>query len=137
MPSKENHSACSDSIRQSALFASLVSQQANMALMFLGRLPTEGGDKPPVDLDMARVCIDTLEMIEAKTRGNLTPQELDLLQRQLTALRMCFVETVDAATPQPMETSRSPAPEPNPESGASGKTPQSDGEDRKRFVKKY
>ncbi|MBI3191762.1 MAG: DUF1844 domain-containing protein, partial [Pedosphaera parvula] len=61
--------------RMSGLFASLVLQQTNMALMMLGKTPPPEGAEPFQDLDSARVFIDQLEMLQAKTRGNLSPDE--------------------------------------------------------------
>jgi hypothetical protein len=53
---------------------------------------TEGGDRPPKNLALARQTIDTLEMLEEKTRGNLGEQEAKLMESLLYELRMRFVE---------------------------------------------
>ena len=45
----------------------------------------------PVDLDMAKHIIDTLAVLEEKTKGNLTPEESGLLNEYLYQLRMLFV----------------------------------------------
>lgn len=134
-----------------ALFAGLVMQQANMALMFLGRLPGPEGTPVPVDLDHARLFIDTLEMLAAKTRGNLAKDEEQFLQRTLTNVRMAFVDTVahgDSAPAQPgTPAADAPAPETPPAATpetpaaatpATGNAPTADADDaKKRFVKKY
>ena len=79
----------------SALFANMVVQQTNMALVFLGKVPhPESGQKIP-DLDAARMFIDQLEMLEVKTKGNLDKREEGLLKQSLTSLRMAFVEAVN------------------------------------------
>ena len=39
--------------------------------------------------------IDQLEMLEAKTKGNLSKQEDGLLKQALAAVRMSFVEAMD------------------------------------------
>jgi hypothetical protein len=136
-PSSASASSAAPERAPELLFANLVSQQANMALLFLGRLPTEDGTPPSVDLRMAGLCIDTLEMLASRTRGNLTPPEQELLARSLTDLRMAFVEAADQA-------GGSPAPEPPPATSASADTgtPSSasttgSAEGPKRFVKKY
>ena len=59
----------------SARFAGLVMQQTNLALMLLGRVPSPETGKTVRDLESAKMFIDQLEMLEAKTRGNLDPQE--------------------------------------------------------------
>jgi hypothetical protein len=128
----------------SALFANLVMQQTNMALVFLGKLPHHHDQEQKPDLDAARMFIDTLEMLAVKTRGNLANIEQELLQHSLTDLRMHFVEAVDRAPAAP-----APAPEPAAPSAPTGATakppgqpdaqgPAQTGDDsRKRFVKKY
>lgn len=64
--------------------------QAEQALT--GQLP--GGVPPGVTpRDVARSLIDTLGMLEQKTRGNLEPDEQKLLADALTQLRFRFVST--------------------------------------------
>lgn len=119
----------------SALFANLVIQTTNLAMIFLGRVPHPETGKLETDLQSARLFIDQLEMLEAKTRGNLDAQERQLLAQNLTALRLAFVEATDRQ-PQP---SRSPAaakpaaPTPDAEPGNAS----DDAETRKKFTKKY
>lgn len=56
------------------------------------------GDENDVEepnLPLARHSIDTLAMLEEKTRGNLTPEEHRLLENGLTELRFRFVQVAD------------------------------------------
>ena len=53
--------------------------------------PTTGEPGSP-DLPLARQTIDLVEILQEKTRGNLTPEEDQLLQSLLTDLRMRYVE---------------------------------------------
>lgn len=89
----------------SALFAQLVMQHTSMAMIFLGHSPNPQTGQTAQDLDHARYFIDLLEMIEAKTKGNLDKQEEAILKQSLTALRLAFVEAVNhpqtAASPAP------------------------------------
>ena len=64
------------------------------ALYHLGVVPhPETGEKlEPPELVLARNTIDTLEMLEEKTRGNLAEAERELLESLLYELRMRFVE---------------------------------------------
>jgi len=78
----------------SGLFAQLVMQQTNLTLMLLGQVPHPESGKTLLDLDGARMFIDQLEMIEARTRGNLNALEERLLKQSLTSVRMAFVEAV-------------------------------------------
>ncbi|MCD6338568.1 MAG: DUF1844 domain-containing protein [Verrucomicrobia bacterium] len=112
--------------RESALFVQLVLQQANTALLFLGRIPDPQSGKPTVNLEAARLFIDTLETLDRKTRGNLTDAEQRLLKDQLTALRLAFVEEVNkqkAAAHAGKSQAESPGnPKKNPaEPGAEGR----------------
>src|SRR5690242_3221752 len=80
----------------SAMFANMVIQQSNMAMMLLGKVAHPETGQFLHDTDAARMFIDQLEMIEAKTKGNLSKQEEGLLKQALTTLHMAFVETIDA-----------------------------------------
>src|SRR5437899_11624309 len=81
-----------------ALFAHLVMQQTNMAMMLMGKAPHPETGQPVKDLEAAKLFIDMLEMLQAKTKGNLTKDEENLLRQSLTNLRMMFVEAVGSPT---------------------------------------
>ena len=75
-------------------FSTFVLSLGASALLHLGLTPDpsqEGGAKAAVDLPLARQAIDTLEMLEEKTRGNLDEEEAKLMQSVLYELRMHFV----------------------------------------------
>ena len=82
-------------------FASLVlglAQQAEGALR--GELPPGAEKMPGANARVvAQALIDTLTMLQEKTRGNLTTDETRLLTEALTALRFRFVQA-GGATPQ-------------------------------------
>ncbi len=81
----------------SALFAQLVTGHAQMIMMFLGRYPNpQTGKVEPANPEAAKVFIDQLEMIEVKTRGNLSPDESRLLGQMLSATRLTFAEVIDS-----------------------------------------
>src|ERR1700723_161548 len=79
-----------------ALFANMVIQQTNMAMMLLGKVPHPETGQFLHDVEAAKMFIDQLEMLEAKTKGNLNKQEEGLLKQALTALHMTFVAAMDA-----------------------------------------
>ena len=106
----------------SAHFAHLVMQNTNMAMMCLGHAPNPQTGETMRDVGAAQMFIDQLEMIEVKTKGNLTRDEEKLLQQSLMHLRFAFVEAVEH-------------PEPAPAAPAAA-TP-ADDESSKRFSKKY
>lgn len=125
---------------QSALFANMVLQQSQMALMFLGKVPHPESGQPVMDLDAARMFIDQLEMLETKTKGNLTKDEEGLLRQTLAAMRFAFVEAVekvpDAAAPPAAESTPGKAPE-TASAPAGSSSAADDSEARKKFSKKY
>ena len=47
----------------------------------------------------ARHLIDTLAMLQEKTKGNLTPQEGELIQTAVTELRISYVRLADRPIP--------------------------------------
>lgn len=73
-----------------ASFPLLLTSLATQALAELGQIPDPSG-KATVRLDVARHIIDTLAILEDKTRGNLTHEEQAMLTQLLHELRMTFV----------------------------------------------
>jgi hypothetical protein len=69
------------------------------ALMQLGLLHEQGG-QPRVDMLGARQTIDTIVILRDKTKGNLTPQEENLLNNSLYEVQMAYVEVTNALTRQ-------------------------------------
>lgn len=127
----------------SALFANMVVQQTNLAMMMLGRVAHPETGQFIHDVEAARMFIDQLEMLEAKTKGNLSKEEEGLLKQGLTALRMAFVEAIDSsAAEQSRASAGGPAPTPAPPSAAAESKTQpapaaAEEESRKKFSKKY
>lgn len=114
-------------------FIELVMMQAQQAAMFLGRLPVPGGEKPEVNLEYARMFIDQLEMLQEKTRGNLSNEETQVLNGVLADLRLAFVQASNAApAPSPAASTSAPQAAPQVEAAA-----EPDPESRKRFTKSY
>jgi hypothetical protein len=71
-------------------FATLVQSIMTQVLYYLGELGDETA-QPVLSLDMAKHHIDTLGVLEAKTKGNLTPDEQSLLDQVLYDTRSRFV----------------------------------------------
>jgi hypothetical protein len=74
-----------------ATFESFVASLYMSAMLQLGLLH-ERGEQPQVDIVGARHTINTLAMIEEKTRGNLTAEERQVLEQVLYELRLRYVE---------------------------------------------
>lgn len=74
-------------------FATFAISLGTSALYHLGLVddPEDGG-RAEKNLLLAQQTIDTLEMLERKTRGNLDAEEAQLLENLLYELRMRFVE---------------------------------------------
>src|SRR4051794_3735880 len=87
-------------------FIEFVMMQAQNAALFLGQIPNPKTGEAEINLDLARMFIDQLEMIQEKTRGNLTNEEMMVLRNALSNLQMAFVEASGTTQPQ-----RSPQPE--------------------------
>ncbi|HYM80648.1 MAG TPA: DUF1844 domain-containing protein [Candidatus Limnocylindria bacterium] len=96
--------------RQAALFLQLVLGLQQTGMMALGKLMNPLTRKIERNLDVARDTIDTLGALEARTRGNLEPDETRVLQQAVTDLRMNYVDEVkkSGATGIPSESSQSP-----------------------------
>lgn len=75
-------------------FSTFVLSMGTSALYHLGLVadPESGERVGEPNLALARQTIDTLAMIETKTRGNLDAEESRLLENLLYELRMRFVE---------------------------------------------
>src|ERR1041385_1047156 len=131
--------AQSDEMR-SGLIAHLIIQQANMAMMMMGKTPHPETGQSFRDLQTAKLFIDTLEMLEGKTRGNLSPAEQNVLKQTLMTVRMAFVEAANAPATCEQPSATAPAAEarssaPSPEQGKEKPAPAE--ESHKKFSKKY
>lgn len=76
-------------------FSSFVYSLGASALMAMGEATVPGlpsGSARPADLAQARELINLLGLLEEKTKGNLTPEESELLQQTLYTLRMKFIQ---------------------------------------------
>jgi hypothetical protein len=73
-------------------FSTFVFSLSSSALVHLGEIPEPDSRNVRVDLAMAKQIIDTLGMLDEKTRGNLEPDEDRLLKTVLYDLRLRFVQ---------------------------------------------
>ncbi len=83
--------------RQAALFLQLVLGLQQAAMMSLGKLMNPMTRQIEKNLEAARDTIDTLNALEARTQGNLEPDEQRVLTQVLTDLRMNYVEEMKKA----------------------------------------
>src|SRR5712664_3352917 len=128
-------------------FIEFVVMHAQNAALFLGQIPNPRTGEAEVNLDLARMFIDQLAMIQEKTRGNLTSEEAKVLSNALSNLQMAYVE-VARETPrgaaQPEAPEAAPRPQPTeqpsagtPEASAPITSTEPETESRKKFTKSY
>jgi hypothetical protein len=137
-------------------FVQFVMVQVQNIYYVLGRIPSPDGRPMQPNLEAGKILIDQLEMIEAKTQGNLSAQESAILDDALKNVRLAFVE-VSGGTPAsmmpksslpefPLEDEDALADEPAPPAAEKPKaaTPPpaaapkpEEGENKKKFTKTY
>ncbi|MEY2548890.1 MAG: hypothetical protein QOD64_1472 [Verrucomicrobiota bacterium] len=124
-------------------FIEFVMMQAQNAALFLGQIPNPQTGKGEVNLELAKMFIDQLGMIQEKTRGNLTSEETAVLRNTLSNLQMAFVEVSKETREGKTESAAAPAPEPQTEPKPVAQqaeppaAPPSEAESRKKFTKSY
>jgi hypothetical protein len=124
-------------------FIEFVMMHAQNAALFLGQIPNPKTGEGEVNLELAKMFIDQLAMIQEKTRGNLTNDEMTVLRNTLSNLQMVYVEVsqhIAKGGAQP----KAPAPEPKPETSTTESEPSAPiepsaegGESKKKFTKSY
>jgi hypothetical protein len=108
-----------------AFFIELILMLSSSAMQQLGKIINPLSGKAELNLEAAQATIDMVEMLEAKTRGNLDRDETRLLTNTLTSLRMNYVETAaqppkdskpeaKAESPAPAAKTEAPPPEKDP-----------------------
>src|ERR671935_2549015 len=82
-------------------FIEFVMMHAQNAALFLGQIPNPKTGQGEVNLELAKLFVDQLAMIQEKTRGNLTSEEAAVLRNTLSNLQMAYVEVAEKGAPQP------------------------------------
>jgi len=127
-------------------FIEFVMMQAQNAALFLGQIPNPKTGEGEVNLELAKMFIDQLAMIQEKTRGNLTNEETTVLRNTLSNLQMAYVEVARQApkggaqlAPQPQPSaSSSTTPEEKPKVPEPISPPApTESESKKKFTKSY
>jgi len=130
-------------------FIEFVVMHAQNAALFLGQIPNPKTGEATINLDLARMFIDQLAMIQEKTRGNLTNEEAKVLANALSNLQMAFVEASGQTAPQSASPQTEPLGQAPPASEAEQATPSNSEpsapvtssepeiESRKKFTKSY
>lgn len=85
----DKHGRC---VMPEVTFPAFVLSLNTSALYHLGEIADPATGKKVVDLDLARHAIDTLVLIQNKTKGNLTNDEEELLKNILYDIKLRFVK---------------------------------------------
>jgi uncharacterized protein DUF1844 len=122
-------------------FIEFVMMHAQNAALFLGQIPNPKTGEGEVNLELAKMFIDQLAMIQEKTRGNLTNEETTVLRNALSNLQMVYVEVSQKGSKGAAQ-SKPLAAEPKPETATT--TPEqppiassTESESKKKFTKSY
>jgi hypothetical protein len=75
-----------------ASFSFLVSTLGAQGAVALGMAPNPMTNKTETQPEMGKHMIDTLGILEEKTKGNLTKDETQLLEAVLHQLRMAYLQ---------------------------------------------
>lgn len=79
-----------------ANFETLLSSFVTQALFAMGAIPDPQTGQPALHLDLARYQIDMLNVLEEKTKGNLSDEESKMLVGTLYELRSRYVQIANA-----------------------------------------
>ena len=77
---------------------SLIYSLSATAMHQLGKVSNPVTSKTEKDLDQARLSIDIIEMLNEKTKGNLTPEEAKLISSTLASLQLNYVYELEKDT---------------------------------------
>ena len=77
------------------LFMQLIIQNQQIAMMAMGKIKNPVSNKIERNLEHAKIYIDTLDMLQAKTKGNLSDYEEKFLAETLKDLKLNYVDEMD------------------------------------------
>src|ERR1700682_5732959 len=127
-------------------FIEFVMMHAQNAALFLGQIPNPKTGQGEVNLELAKMFIDQLAMIQEKTRGNLTEEEANVLRNAIANLQMAYVEVAQRAGKGGAQSAAPEAEEPATSADAEKRststepatpTPADESESKKKFTKSY
>lgn len=80
-----------DENKNTQLFMGLCSSLVTQAWMQLGKIKNPISDKIETNLEAASLTIDMLSMLIEKTKGNISDEEVKILEQSINELRMNYV----------------------------------------------
>jgi len=81
--------------KNKALFFNLVITFQQAAFQHMGKIPNPITGKIEREIEQARMAIDMLDMLKARTKGNLADEETRMLDHVLRELKLNFVDELD------------------------------------------
>ncbi len=78
--------------QQQLLFVMLIQQHEQIAMMGMGKVQNPQTEKIERDLSSAKFAIDTLNMLQEFTKGNLPDEVNAYLEQTLTNLRLNYAD---------------------------------------------
>jgi hypothetical protein len=81
-----------DAPKRLPAFENLIRMIGSNAAMVLGAYADPNTGQPMIDPDAARELIDMLDALQQKTKGNLAPEENDMLLDLLGKLKLTYLE---------------------------------------------
>ncbi len=78
--------------RNEVLFVQLVAMFQFAAMQQMGKIANPVTGKIERDLEQARLSIDMIEMLQARTQAGRTPGEAEILDKVLFELRMNYID---------------------------------------------
>jgi hypothetical protein len=85
-----------DAPKKLPAFENLVRMIGSNAAMVLGAYADPNTGQPMIDPDAARELIDMLDALQEKTKGNLAPEESDMMLDLLGKLKLTYLEVQKA-----------------------------------------
>lgn len=82
----------------------LVTTLVTEAMISLGQMPHPHTGEAVFQPQQAKYLIDTIDVLREKTRGNVTPDETQMMEQLLHQLRLAYVELTTAPQRSAVET---------------------------------
>ncbi len=92
----DQHGKC---VMPEVTFTAFIMSLNTSALYHLGEIADPATGEKVVDFSLARHAIDTLVLLQEKTKGNLDPDETEMLKNIVYDVKMRFVQSVQDNAP--------------------------------------
>ena len=90
-----------DENKNMQLFMGLCTSLVSQAWMQLGKIKNPMTDKIETDINGASLTIDMIVMLKEKTKGNISDEEVKILDQSISELKMNYVMSKEKADKEP------------------------------------